>query len=129
MLFAQSAESPEACEGSWKSVAIKVPISTVALHLATTKDGLEQLQWPNPEKEPMVVQTHKVKGPPDSKGEVMGCTRGLVVVKAAEVLPLGDLKKVHTLAPGYYIVRVRYQTPSSASGRIEGSDFVVVQIK
>jgi hypothetical protein len=76
----------------------------------------------------MIVQTHKVKGPADSNGQVMGCTRGLVVTESGP-FSLRDLKKVHALAPGYYIVRVRYQTPKGPSGRIEGSDFIVVQIK
>jgi hypothetical protein len=126
-LFAQNVEPTQTCEGKWLVSTTKVPGSTVTLRLSTTQKGLEELQWPNPNKEAVILETHRLKAPASSKGEVEVCTHGVVVVKSTESISLRDLQAVHKLPSGYYVTRVRFQKGLGVVG--DTSDYVPIQIK
>jgi hypothetical protein len=120
--------APETCEGSWKLItSTKVPGSTVALRLSTAKDGQEKLQWANPKHDILILQIHRTKAPPNSKGEVELCTRGVVLTNGDESISLRDLQTALKLQPGYYIVRVRSQAGPSVVA--DTSDYIPIQIR
>jgi len=125
LLFAQNVEPTETCDGSWKLITTtKVPGSKVALRLSTTKQGQEQLQWPNPKHEGVILHAGKAKAPANSKGEIEICTRGVVLYKeSTDSISLRDLQTALKLHSGDYVVRVSFQESGDTS------DLVTIQVK
>jgi hypothetical protein len=122
-----TASADNLCNTKLQSVSTTIPDSSVALSLSTTKDGQEQLQWPNPQQDVVVIAAHRAKGPADSKGMIEICPRGTVLTSAKEAVSLGDIQKPLELTAGYYAIRVSFQAGMGAMGAT--SNLVVVQIK
>ena len=107
----------EVCAGNWQSVNTSEP-GAFSLSLSNAKDGQQRLQWPNPDRDVLVLAAHRAKGPANSAGKIEICSRGAVVTNDKDSILVKDLATTLKLLAGYYLVSVRFQVGPKASNAV-----------
>jgi hypothetical protein len=116
------AAEEQICAGNWQSVDTSEP-GAFSLRLSTAKGGRQRLEWPNSDRDVLILAAHRAKGPADPAGKIEVCSRGAVVTNDNNSILLRDLATKLKLPAGYYVVNVRFQVGTKVSNS------VAIQIK
>ncbi len=117
----------KSAECEWQLTAAKVKGSNIVLKATVNKDGLVQLQFPNPNDDLYQMNLFKAKGPADAQGNILICAKGQSIYTFGGSSKTLDPAK-DQLTPGFYAVQVIVGDPNSGK-QVTKSDWIIVQIK